>query len=43
MLGLSWLNNVFTGLWIIGDFMVIGGKMRDERLLVPQLGDLGSK
>lgn len=38
VLGLSWLNNVFTGIWILWDFTVIGGNMRDKRLLVPQLG-----
>lgn len=36
MLGLSWLNDVFTGIWIIWDFMVIVGNMRVKMLLLPQ-------
>lgn len=43
VLGLSWLNNVFTGMQTIWNFVAIGGKMRNERLFVPQLGDSGSK
>jgi len=37
------MKNMFTGVCIIWDFMVIGKKMRDERFLMPHLGVLGSK